>query len=391
MAFGRFFAALGEQIAHLPFRFAQPHVQDLGAFDGEEKLGMVLAGLVPDLEAQIVSRGLAEERLAATGRAVKQEALRDGMIEALEEFGVQEGQLDGIADALHGLLLAADLAPGDGLDFRERAVNALGLANHLDGHALVDVQPDFVALLELFLAQERGAGHDKIGDARLVADAQAVVGQQFGDLHDRAAAVEAKSVRHGERLVEQHASAGFQRHFGDGGIEAADVIRAVDTNQRAGLGELLQQRAQAQGGRAQLVHRVAEFFDGDAGLVLGFLHFGHALAQHRDVRWHGALHDQPVSHEVDDLQCGEFPKIFLRHQRVHRRTAGGWRRVAGGLGFPFAGLVHTHILPLHRKSGKLVELKSAGLAPGQNQVWDCPAGLGMESGEQGAGESKFGV
>jgi hypothetical protein len=44
------------------------------------------------------------------------------------------------------------------------------------------------------------------------------------------------------------------------------------------------------------------------------------------------------------------------------------------LGFAFAGFVHAHTLPLHRKSGKLVELKSSGLPPGQNQVLDGPAG-----------------
>jgi hypothetical protein len=44
------------------------------------------------------------------------------------------------------------------------------------------------------------------------------------------------------------------------------------------------------------------------------------------------------------------------------------------LGFPFAGLIHAHTLPLHRKSGKLVELKSAGLAEDQNQVQDWPEG-----------------
>ena len=111
MSFGRFFAALCEQVPDLAFRFTQPHVEHFRPFDAEEEFGMVLAGLLANLEAQVVRRGLAEQRLAAAGRAVEEKAFRDRMIKPFEQFRVQERQFDGIADALHGFLLATDVLP----------------------------------------------------------------------------------------------------------------------------------------------------------------------------------------------------------------------------------------------------------------------------------------
>ena len=40
-AFGGALAALGEKVAHLPFRLAHPHVEDFGAFDVQKELRMV--------------------------------------------------------------------------------------------------------------------------------------------------------------------------------------------------------------------------------------------------------------------------------------------------------------------------------------------------------------
>ena len=71
----------------------------------------LLAGLLPELLRQIVGGRLADERLAAAGRAVEQEALRRGVLEFLEQLGVQQRQLDRVPDRLQRLLLAADFFP----------------------------------------------------------------------------------------------------------------------------------------------------------------------------------------------------------------------------------------------------------------------------------------
>ena len=116
MTFAGLFAALLEKVAHLTFGFAQPHVENLGTFDAEEELGMIFAGLVFDLQAQVVCSGLAEQGLAATGGTVKQEALRHRVIEALEEMRVQIRKLDRVSNGLNCLLLATDAVPWERFD-----------------------------------------------------------------------------------------------------------------------------------------------------------------------------------------------------------------------------------------------------------------------------------
>src|SRR5581483_3739687 len=103
--------ALGKQVAHLALRFAQPHVENLRPFHTHEKLRPVNARLLAELQPQVVRRSLAQQRLAASGRAVEQEALGHRMLETLKEARMQEGQLDAVADAFDGFLLAANGAP----------------------------------------------------------------------------------------------------------------------------------------------------------------------------------------------------------------------------------------------------------------------------------------
>ena len=50
MSFGRFFAALREQVPNLAFRLSEPHVENFRPLHAEEELGMILTGLLADLE-----------------------------------------------------------------------------------------------------------------------------------------------------------------------------------------------------------------------------------------------------------------------------------------------------------------------------------------------------
>jgi len=45
---------------------------------------MILAGFLAELQAQIMRGGFSQQGLAATGRTIKQKALRDRMLETLE-------------------------------------------------------------------------------------------------------------------------------------------------------------------------------------------------------------------------------------------------------------------------------------------------------------------
>ncbi len=76
-----------------------------------EILAHFFAGLLLELLGEIVGRGLANEGLAATGRAVEEEALGRGMLKARKEVRVQQRQFDGVANGSERFLLAADFFP----------------------------------------------------------------------------------------------------------------------------------------------------------------------------------------------------------------------------------------------------------------------------------------
>jgi hypothetical protein len=79
----------------------------------------LVARFFPKLFRQIVGGGFANERLAATGRTVKQEALGRRMLEFLKELGVEQRQFDCVPDRLQRLVLSTDLFPGQFRDIVE--------------------------------------------------------------------------------------------------------------------------------------------------------------------------------------------------------------------------------------------------------------------------------
>ncbi|GAA3110438.1 hypothetical protein GCM10020254_65630 [Streptomyces goshikiensis] len=106
-------------------------VEEFGALDVQE-VGLPggLAGDLGDLLGKGVGDGLGDERLAASGRAVEQDALRGPQFVFLEEVGVEVGELDGVADQLDLVAQAADLVVVDVRDLFEDEFLDLALGDH---------------------------------------------------------------------------------------------------------------------------------------------------------------------------------------------------------------------------------------------------------------------
>ena len=100
-----------EDQADLALGLADVLVEELGALDVEEVRRVALSSPVfsATLLGQRVGDGLGDERLAATGRAVEQDALRRLQLVLGEQLGVQVRQLDRVLDLLDLLVEAADV------------------------------------------------------------------------------------------------------------------------------------------------------------------------------------------------------------------------------------------------------------------------------------------
>ena len=327
------FPALDEQVPHLAFRFAHPHVQNLRPLDVQEEFRPVHTALGLDLLAQIVSGRLAQQSLATARRAVKEEALGHRVLEAFEQVAMQERKLDRVADSLHRLLLAADGGPGQFAHRLERTFDALSYPDHFQGHALVDVQADVHAGLESFFAQQRGPLQNERHKARFLADAQPAVGKQLIDPHDRPVAVETKSLDHRKGFVQQNALTDLKAGQRNLGINAADIIGAADTHMGLVRLDGHQQRADPEGRGAQFLYDRIHLFDGLAGFVVHFLDRSDALAQVHHVKNGGMTSRQFADDQVDQLQRGKPVQLLASKQttkcwgniRAISRGFAGWR------------------------------------------------------------------
>src|SRR2546427_5817 len=83
-----------ENLTHNSLRLADPHVENLRSFDMQEALLHVLAGLFAEFARQVVRRGLADECLAATRRAMQQKPFRLRVMKSLKQVAVEHRQLD---------------------------------------------------------------------------------------------------------------------------------------------------------------------------------------------------------------------------------------------------------------------------------------------------------
>src|SRR5947208_8375107 len=101
----------GKNFAHHSYRFAHPHVQNLGTLDVHEIFLHLSACFLTKLLSQIVSGRFADQCLPATRWTVKKKTLRCGMVKFLEKVGVQKWELDRVLDRLQRCFLTADLFP----------------------------------------------------------------------------------------------------------------------------------------------------------------------------------------------------------------------------------------------------------------------------------------
>ena len=93
---------------------------------------------------------------------------------------------------MHRLLLAADIAPGNGFDTGQYPVQSFGSADHFDGDALVGIEPQIQTCFELFFHQQRGANHHQIRYAGFIAHPNAAIGKQFDHFDHGSVLVEAE-------------------------------------------------------------------------------------------------------------------------------------------------------------------------------------------------------
>src|SRR3954471_18063908 len=110
-------------------------VEQLRALDVEEVgAPLTLPGL-GDLLGQRVGNRLGDERLATTGRAVEQDALRRLQLVLEEQVLVQERQLGGVTDLLDLVTEPTDVGVADVRDLFEDELLDLALRNALVGPA----------------------------------------------------------------------------------------------------------------------------------------------------------------------------------------------------------------------------------------------------------------
>ena len=123
-----------EDLADLPLGLAHVLVQELGALDVEEVAARVVATrALGHLLGQRLRDRLGDQRLAAPGRAVEQDALGRLELVLVEQLGVQERQLDRVADQVDLALEPADVLVADVGDLLEDEFLDL-LARQLLGH-----------------------------------------------------------------------------------------------------------------------------------------------------------------------------------------------------------------------------------------------------------------
>ena len=111
-----------------------------------------------------VRDGLGDQRLAATRRAVEQDALRRLELVLLEEVAVEVRQLDRVLDHLDLLVEAADVVVGDVGDLFEHELLDLGPRQLLEQQAGAAFHQQVVAGAELLAEQLVG----ELADALLV-------------------------------------------------------------------------------------------------------------------------------------------------------------------------------------------------------------------------------
>ena len=258
-----------------------------------------MAGLLAQFAGQVEGRRFADERLAAARRAVEQEALRLGVVKAVEEVRMQQWQLDGVFDCLNGAGLSADPRPrqfGNGLEVE---FLFLRRGEQFDGHTKRRIDADFVANLQFRAEQVAGALEDDRVQPVLLAHAKPAIFQDIGDLADGAGVVVPEVADDDVGFVHQHAGADFQGRRVESWIDVGIVIVTTDRD----VGDVFlrepEQRADAVGGRSHLLDDLVHLFEGGTGFRQCQLMFLDLLPQAKQIEASGIAFGQGRQQFVD--------------------------------------------------------------------------------------------
>ena len=255
-------------------------VEQLGAFDVDEvRAPLALADLVGDLLGERVGDGLRDQRLAAPGRPVEQDALRRRQAVLGEQLVVQERQLDRVGDRLDLGVEAADVGVRDVGHLLEQQVLDLGAGQLLEQHVRARVEPQEVAAAQARATQHaRQLAHPLLVGAPDDDRADAVLHHLLERDH-LAGVLRPTRLDHVVALVEGDLGAEIEQFVLDVGVQLhlhlapagehvdrAVVVLADDHAVRVRwLGELVDLVAQRRDVLARLAQRVAQL------LVLGGL------------------------------------------------------------------------------------------------------------------------
>ena len=277
-----------EDQADLALGLADVLVEELGALDVEEvRAGRRVAGLLGDALGERVRDRLGDERLAATRRAVQQDALRRLELVLLEEVAVEVRELDRVLDHLDLLVEAADVVVGDVGDLFEHELLDLGPGQLLEQQARAALHQQVVAGVQLLAEQALG----ELAHALLVGAADderaRAVFEELLERDDLARRPRAAGEHDVERLVEHDLLAalrsssafelGVQRdaHLAAGGEDVGGAVvvgaeeRAVGRRRHRELLDLFAERGDV---LARLTQRGGELLvlgDGLGELALG--------------------------------------------------------------------------------------------------------------------------
>ena len=146
-----------------------------------------VAGFLAQLPRQIVGGRFADQRFAATRRAVEQKAFRRRVLKFREEFAVNQRQFDRVLDRLQRFVLSADFFPRQLRHDIEIMITRFRMRQRFERHAIIRIDPHFVARFERRFRQLGRALQDRRLHSVLAADAEAIVAQHFGDSCHRSA------------------------------------------------------------------------------------------------------------------------------------------------------------------------------------------------------------
>jgi len=323
LAVGGAFAALKEEVTDLTFRFTDPHVEDFGALDVDEELGVIDAGSGADLLAEIEGSGLAEEGFSAARGTMEEEAFGHGMVEALEEIRVEKGEFDGVAYGLDRLVLTADGGPGQFGNVFEGAVDTSSGAQDFEGDALVQIETNFEAGFEFLLPEQGGADDDGRGPAGFGAESEAVVGEDLIDLDDWSVGVEAEALNHDERLVAEDAFADVEDGEGDLGVDPGDIVGTADADMGLVGFDGPEEGADAEGGGSKFFEGDLVSFERGAGVVIHFLQGDDPLAEVGEVEQGRMARGQLGSDDVEELERRQAIKVVAGQGFRQGGASGG--------------------------------------------------------------------